>query len=169
MKKTVLWGSLLICMGLVLAACGSGGQNIQAYKIKIERAGEIVVGQAQGCLSQIRAYWAVAEYARVSNMDFATAAREMGGGQTAENLQMMREAKIQIDQLLEGMSEPPEPFEEAFARLEDLYTAYMRIHDFALKPPADMQDLNEQITEMQSGLFQKKTDFDDSLLGISLR
>ena len=169
MKKTAFWGSLLICTGLVLAACGSGGQNIQAYKIKIERAGEIVVGQAQGCLSQIRAYWAVAEYARVSDMDFAEAARQMGSGQTSENLQMMREAKVQIDQLLEGMSEPPDSYQEAFTRFQNLYTAYVRIHDFALKPPADMQDLNEQITEMQSDLFQKKTDLDDSLLGISLR
>ncbi len=153
----------------VLFACGSGGQDIQAYKVKIERSGEIVVGQAQGCLSQIRSYWAIAEYARVSNMDFATAAREMGGGQTSQNLQMMREAKVQIDQLLEGMSDPPEVYQDAYARLQDLYKAYVRIHVFALKPPADMQDLNEHITEMQSDLFQKKTDLDDSLLGISLR
>ncbi len=168
MRRTALWGSIFIVFGM-LASCGRGEQDIAVYKIKIERAGEIVLGQAQGCLSQIRSYWAVAEYARVSNMDFAAAVREMGGDQTAVSLQMMRDAKVQIDRLLEGMSEPPEPYEEAFARLEDLYTAYVLIHDFAIKPPADMQELNEQITEMQSDLFQRKTDLDYSLLGISLR
>ncbi len=169
MKKIGVWGSLLICLGFVLAACGSGVQDTQVYKIKIEKAGEIVVGQAQGCLSQLRSYWTIAEYARVSGMDYATAAREMGGGQASQNLQMMREAKVQIDQLMEGMSEPPEIYRDAFTRLEELYTAYVKVHDFALNPPEDMQDLNERISEMQNDLYQKKTDFDDSLLGLSLK
>ena len=84
--RCVLWAALIL-----LAGCGGGKQRTEAYQLRIESAAELVAGQASACLTQIRSYWAVAEYAKASDMSFEEAAREMQTGQTRQNLRMMED------------------------------------------------------------------------------
>jgi len=159
MNKLRIGGALLACLGL-MAGCGGGTQQTRAYQIKIESVGEVVAQQASACLSQIRSYWAVAEYAKAAEMDFEAAAKEMQTGQTQQNLRTMEEMKGRIDGLLEGLRDPPEEFAEALSLLEDLYSAYVNIHEFALKPTGDMGKLAETIAAMEEDLFEKKAALD---------
>jgi hypothetical protein len=102
MNKLRFSAALLACLGL-LAFCSGGPQQTRAYQVRIESAGELLTGQASACLSQIRAYWAVAEYAKAAEMDFESAAKEMNTGQTRENLRTMGEMKARLDRVLSAV------------------------------------------------------------------
>jgi hypothetical protein len=168
MNRLIIGGAIIAALGLT-AGCGGGPQQTRAYQVRIESAGELVAGQASACLSQIRSYWAVAEYAKAADMDFDSAAREMQTGQTRENLRTMGEMKARIDGLMEGLQEPPEEFADALPLLEDLYAAYVKIHEFALKPTGDMGKLAETIAAMEGDLFEKKAALDRSLAAVVVR
>jgi len=167
--RMLRWGgSLLACFAL-LTGCGGGAQQTQAYQIRIESAAEIVAGQASACLNQIRSYWAVAEYAKASDMSFEEAAKEMQTGQTQQNLRTMEEMKARIDGLLEGLHDPPDEFAGALPLLEELYASYVDIHGFALKPSGDMGKLAETIAAMEDELFAKRAALDSALAAVIVR
>jgi hypothetical protein len=155
-------------LALLNGCGGSTQQQEQAYQIKIESVAEIVAGQATACLSQIRSYWAVAEYARVSDLSFEDAAREMQTGQTQQNLNTMRDMKARIDGLMDGLREPPEAYAEAFPLLEELYSAYVEAHEFALEPSGDMGKLAETISALEADLQEKAAALNQELAAAAL-
>ena len=163
------WGGSLFVGFAILVGCGGGAQQTQTYQIRIESAAEIVAGQASACLNQIRSYWAVAEYAKASEMSFEEAAKEMQTGQTRRNLRTMEEMKARIDGLLEGLHDPPDEFADALPLMEELYTSYLDIHGFALKPSGDMGKLAETIEAMEADLFGKKAALDRELAAAVMR
>jgi hypothetical protein len=169
-NKTRHWGCLTV-LTLLLTGCGGGGgaQEKLAYQLRLETAGELAAKQAMACLSQMRSYWAIAEYAKASEIDFATAARQMQDSQTRANISMMRSMKSDLDGRLEGLSEPPPEFEEAFPKLEALYAVYTEIHTFVTDPPDDMSNLDQTIREFQESLSQAKLEFDRALAVVVLR
>ena len=164
-----IWGCLAV-LALLLSGCGAGGgaQEKMAYKLRLENTGELVAGQATACISQMRSYWAIAEYAKASEIDFATAARQMQDSQTRANISMMRSMKSELDGRLEGLSEHPPEFEDAFAQLKALYEVYTEIHTFVTDPPKDMSDIDATIRTFQDSLSQAKLAFDRAAVSIVL-
>lgn len=157
-----IWGCLAV-LALLLSGCGAGGggaQEMAAYKLRLDSTGELVFGQAQACLSQMRSHWAIAEYAKASEIDFATAARQMQDSQTRANLSTMRRMKTDLDGRLERLSEPATEFEDAFRKLEELHDVYTEIHTFVTDPPEDMSNLDSTIRTFQDSLSQAKLAFD---------
>jgi hypothetical protein len=154
----------------LLVGCGGGApQQVQAYRIKIESAAEILAGQASACLNQIRSYGAVAEYAKVTDLSFEEAAREMQTGQTQQNLSTMRDMKARIDGLMDGLREPPKAYAEALPLLEELYAAYGEIHELALEPSGHMEKLAETISAMEAGLQATAAALNQELAAAALK
>ena len=102
MNRLKIGGTLIAIMGL-LVFCGGGLQQKRAYQVGSSPQGNFFTGQASACLSQIRSYWAVAEYAKAVEMDFESAAKEMNTGQTRENLRTMEEMKATLDSVLSAV------------------------------------------------------------------
>ena len=151
---------LLLGLSIISGCAGSSSQE-EIYRMKIETAGEVVAGQASAGLNMIRSYWTIAEYAKAAGTDYATAAKEMETPQTRETLRMMEQNKSEIDRMLDGLQDPPQRYVEALVLLEELYDAYLSIHEFALDPPADaLQDLSQAINNLEGRLQERKAAFD---------
>lgn len=160
--------SVIAWVVLFWAACGgsSKSKNEVLYSLKLEKTAEIIASQAHACSSQLRSYWAIWEYAKVSEIDFETAAQQMQGGQTSQNLSMMQENKAQIDRLLADLESPPENYAEAFQKLQELYAAYVQMHSQALKPSGDWENLEQRIRTVEDNVFMKKSELDAKLAAV---
>ena len=77
-KSRVLVGLILFVFGL-FSGCSNRAQEERRYEIKVRSLRELIVGQAYACVSQSKAYQAVWEYAKVTEMDFDSAAAQMLG------------------------------------------------------------------------------------------
>ncbi len=155
----------MLVMGWALAwGCGGSGTQEEIYRMKIETAGEVVARQAAAGINMIRSYWTIAEYAKAAGTDYATAAKEMATSQTEETLRMMEQNKSEIDLMLNGLQDPPGKYVEALVLLEELYDAYLSIHEFAQKPPAEaLQDLGQAISSLEDRLLEQKAALDKGL------
>jgi len=159
----IIWG-LLFC-----SVCGgsSRAKDEALYGFKLEKTAGIISSQAHACSSQLRSYWAIWEYAKVSEIDFETAAQQMQGGQASQNLSMMKENKAQIDRLLADLESPPEKYAEAFQKLQKLYAAYLEIHSQALKPSRDWENLEKRIRTMEDNVLARQSELDAQLTAVS--
>jgi uncharacterized protein YdiU (UPF0061 family) len=160
MKKIcVCLAFVYLAMGL-FEGCSNRAQERQRYKIKAQSLGKLIAGQAQACVSQSRAYQAVWEYAKVSEMDFETAAAEMLGPETKQDKTMMIEHKTMIENLLEELKDPPSEFEETYRMLGELYEIYVPLHDLAMDPLDDMEKHMKSVNELYDRIVAKTRDLD---------
>jgi hypothetical protein len=156
---------IVVCCLLTCVFCGgpSKAKDEAIYSFKLQKTSEIIVSQAHACASQLRSYWAVWEYAKASEIDFETAAKQMQGGQRQQNLAMMRENKAEIDRMMTDLKTHPDEFAEAYQKLEELYAAYMEMHKQALEPSGDWENLGNKIGEMEDNVQLKKSELDAKL------
>ncbi len=162
-KNSVCIPALLLVFGLFFG-CGNRAQEEARYTIKAQSLGELMVQQASACVSQSKAYMAVWEYARVSEVDFETAAKDMLGSETRENKAMMVEHKAMIENLLEELSDPSSDFESTYDRLSELYNIYVKLHDLAMDPSDDMQKHMETVDTLMDQALEKKRELDATLV-----
>jgi hypothetical protein len=160
MKKTLACIPVLMLVFGLLSGCGNRAQEEDRYAIKAQSLGELMTRQASACVSQSKAYMAVWEYARVSEVDFKTAAKEMLGAETSENKAMMVEHKSMIENLLEELSNPSSDFESTYDRLSELYGIYVKLHDLAMDPSDDMQKHMETVDTLMDQVLEKKRELD---------
>ena len=101
MKKCQVFGVLIFFAFGLFSGCSNRAQEERKYEIKAQGLGELITQQAYACVSQSKAYQAVWEYAKVSEMDFETAAAQLLGPETRQNKATMVEHKAMIENLLE--------------------------------------------------------------------
>ena len=160
----------LICIPMILFVCGlfSGCTNRaqveRRYEIKAQSLAQFIVSQAQACVSQSKAYQAVWEYARVTEMDFDAAAAQMLGPQTKQNKATMVEHKGMIENMLEELKEPPSKFEETYKRLGELYEIYVQLHDLAMDPLDDMEKHMNSVSKLSDQIVAKAREVDAALV-----
>jgi hypothetical protein len=146
---------------------GCGGSVSEREKMiyanKLEATGNIIVQQASACISQARSYMATWEYAKVSDIDFKTALRELGGEETARNKALMIENRTEIERLIESLQDPPPEYLETLQKLEELEEAYLEIHFLVLEPPESMEDFQDSVVEWEDWLVEVKQEFDSIL------
>jgi hypothetical protein len=160
MKKTLIAVMVLIGAFIFSVSCSNRAQEEEEYKIKAEGIGEAIVSQAKGCVSQSKAYRTAWEYAKVTEMDFDAAVKEILSGDMEANKQMMLENKARIDKMLEGLEGPPEKYEEAHKKLKELYEVYIKLHKLALKPMKDIEKHEASVNGLVSQILKKKMDLD---------
>jgi len=161
MKKILT--SIMVLMGasVFLINCSNKAQEEEEYKIKAKGMGDVIVSQAQGCISQSKAYRTAWEYAKATEMDFDSAVKEILSGDMEANKQMMVENKARIDKMLE---DAPEKYEEAHKNLKELYDTYVKLHKLALKPLKDMEKHEAAVNDLASQILKKKKELDAVLL-----
>jgi hypothetical protein len=164
MKKSLISALIFLPVIVYFSGCGSQQREERAYGIKAQGLGELIVGQASACVSQSRAYLAVWEYAKVSEMEFEEAAAEMLGAETKQNKAMMVENKAMIETLLEELKDPPKKYEESYKKLMELYEIYVQLHNLALDPSGDMEEHNEKVNSLADRIAEKKRELDATLI-----
>ena len=162
-KRKILIGSMGICL-VIFSGCGNRAQVEKSYEITASKVGQLMISQAEACISQSRAYQAVWEYAKVSDMDFKSAAKEMLGPQTSQNKATMVENKSMIESLLEDLKEPPAKFEETHKKLEELYEIYVKLHDLAMDPLDDMDKHMKSVGELSDQIAEKARELNAALI-----
>ncbi len=164
MKKSLISALVFLPVFVYFAGCGNQGREERAYEIKAQGLGELIAKQASACVSQSRAYMAVWEYAKVSEMEFEEAAAEMLGAETKKNQAMMVENKSMIEKFLEELKEPPKKYEESYKKLTELYEIYVQLHTLALDPSDDMNEHNEKVNNLADRIAEKKRELDATLI-----
>lgn len=164
MKKTFVCIPVLMLVFGLFSGCGNRAREEREYAIKAQSLGELMAQQASACVSQSKAYMAVWEYARVSEVDFETAAKEMLGAETRENKAMMVEHKSMIENLLEELSDPSSGFESTYDRLSELYDIYVKLHDLGMEPSDDMQRHMETVDMLMDQVLEKKRELDATIV-----
>ncbi len=160
MKKCLASIAILSFSFGLFSGCSDRTQELQKYKIKAQGLGELMTQQAYACVSQSKAYQAVWEYAKVSEMDFETAAAQMLGTETKQNKAMMIEHKSMIENLMEELKNPPSQFEETYKRVVELYEIYVQLHDLAMDPLDDMEKHVDSVNELSDKTAAKKQELD---------
>lgn len=164
MKKCLTMALIFLFVICLFVGCTNRAQKERQYEIKAHSLGELIVNQAYACVSQSRAYQAVWEYAKVSEMDFKSAAAQMLGPETKQNKAMMVEHKAMIEDLLEELKEPPSKFEETYKRLGELYEIYVPLHDLAMDPLDDVDKHMKSVNELSDQIVEKARELDAALV-----
>lgn len=150
----------------MLSGCGDGNKELKRslYLKKAEAAAGVIVNQASACTNLARSYLATWEYAKVSGIDFAQAMREMHGQSTTENKIMMKGNKLDIDELVESLEDPPSGCEEIYQSVKAMHQKYNDIHFLVLEPPNDMAKLQEKVIELENDLIDLSQELESLLL-----
>lgn len=160
MKKCQVFGVLIFFAFGLFSGCSNRAQEERKYEIKAQGLGELITQQAYACVSQSKAYQAVWEYAKVSEMDFETAAAQLLGPETRQNKATMVEHKAMIENLLEELKEIPSRFEETYKRLGELYEIYVQLHDLAMDPLNDMDKHMKSVNKLSDQIVEKARELD---------
>jgi len=158
-KYLVSFAFIFLAFGL-FSGCSNSAQEVQKYKIKAQGLGELIAQQAYACVTQSKAYQAVWEYAKVSEMDFEMAVVQMLGPETKQNIATMIEHKSMIENLLEELKDPPSRFEETYKRLDELYEIYVQLHDLAMDPRDDMVKHMNSVNKLSDQIVEKARELD---------
>ena len=160
MKKSLVLAALVFFVFGLFLGCSNRAQEEQKYEIKAQGLGRLIVQQASACVSQSKAYLAVWEYAKVSEMDFETAAAQMLGSETKQNKAMMVEHKAMIEGLLEELKDPPSRFESTYEKLVELHEIYVKLHDLAMDPSDDMENHMKSVNKLSDQILEKTREMD---------
>ena len=160
MKKCRILGILVLFFFGLFSGCSNRAQEEKRYEIKAQGLGELITQQAYACVSQSKAYQAVWEYAKVSEIDFETAAAQLLGPEMKQNKAMMVEHKAMIEKLLEELIEPPSRFEQTYKRLGELYEIYVQLHDLGMNPLDDMDKHMKSVSKLSDQIVEKTRELD---------
>lgn len=166
-EKTFLLGFIVIC--LVFSSCGAGNKELKMsmYLKKAEATADVIIKQASACTSLARSYMATWEYARVSGIDFAQAMREMYGQSTTENKIMMKGNKLDIDELVVSLENPPSGCEEIYEMIKTMHQKYSEIHFLVLEPLEDMEKFQEMVMDLENDLMDLREELESLLISLT--
>ena len=164
MKKYLILSAFYFLIFSLFSGCSNRAQEEQKYEIKAQGLGKLIAQQASACVSQSKAYQAVWEYAKVSDMDFETAAAQMLGPETKQNKAMMVEHKLMIEDLLEELKDPPSRFEDTYKKLAELHEIYVKLHDLAMDPSDDMDEHMKSVNKLSGQILEKSRELDATFI-----
>ncbi len=157
----------IVAAGLILALVGCGGgqaQKEKAYRLWAGMASEAVFGEAQACIAQCRSHVVTLEYARVAEIDFATAQASMQTPSGGDSRAMIRTGRTTVDEHMARIPECPEACGDMRAQLSAIYDTYDQIYALATNPGTSTRKLNASVNELERMLFERKNDFDRSAM-----
>jgi hypothetical protein len=142
---------------IILAfSCQNKGKEEAMYAIRVGEIGDVVLVQSSACLSQSKAYTAVWEYTKVTGEDFDSAARHILGPGRAEAKGQFLEMKMNIDDLLQKVKDPPDKHKAAYEKLIAMYGLYIKLHDLALKPTAPQAEYEASVYKLYDMLLKER-------------
>ena len=145
-QNFIKWAGGFSLLLIILAGCGQSKKQAVLYLEKAKGLGSIIMKQSSSFVSMNRMYNTVWEYAKVTEMDFASAYDEMMGTRPDSLKLDMDVNKVKITQLMGLAVKPPKDMDRVHERLTELYEMYLDFHDFMMKKPGGSQDeYNEEL------------------------
>lgn len=168
MRKYLRCTAALILLGLGMTACGGSKQRTFLYLEKARGLGDVILNQAGADLNVCKMYDAVWEYAKVSDMDFKTAQREMMGGRPEALFLEMDTNQEMLVRMIGLTNNPPRDCRDIQAKLDGLYAKYKKFHRFIRKEPTLSQDKYKQkIQTFMDELTELKEELDQEIVLVS--
>jgi hypothetical protein len=167
-KKNTIVILVLIGVCLVLSGCGAGNKELKTslYLKKAETTASIIINQASACTNLARSYMVTWEYAKVSGIDFTQAMREMHGQSTTENKIMMKSNKLDIDELMVSLGDPPSGCEEIHEMIKAMHQKYSEIHSLVLELPDDMEKFQGTVIDLENDLMELSEGLESLLINL---
>jgi hypothetical protein len=170
MKKHIwpVFSAVVVLLGLGVTACGGGEQRTFLYLEKARGLGDVIMKQAGADLNICKMYDTVWEYARVSDMDFETAQREMMGGRVEALFLEMDTNQEMLVRMLGLTENPPRNCRDIQIKLDGLYSRYKKFHRFIRKNPTlPQKQYKQKVQAFMDDLAELKEELDQVIVNAS--
>lgn len=155
---------LIFCVFFLDIGCQNKDKKEAIYALRLGELRDVILVQSEACLNQSKAYSAVWEYAKVTGEDFERAARHILGPARAEAQSQFRMNKMNIDDFMQRIENPPEKYRSSHEKLLEIYALYVKLHDLALKPAAPQEEYEASVYKLYDELLKEASKL-NTLLG----
>ena len=141
MRKSNTTTQLIILgvMTVLLVCCGQSKRQSLFFLEKAKDLGEIIIKQASGDMNLCKMYNTVWEYAKVTDLDFQSAYREMM--LDTSEIEMQMETNMQMmDRIMNMVKSPPKNMAGIHDKLIELRESYLEFNKFIYQLPQVSQE-----------------------------
>ena len=153
----------LIFLGVLtvlLVCCGQSQRQSLFYLEKAIGLGDIIIKQASADMNLCNMYNTVWEYARVTDMDFQSAYKEMMLDTSEIKMQMETNMEM-MDRMMNMVENPPENMTGIHDKLIELREAYLEFNKFVFQLPQVSQErFNAEVDAYIANINSLKADLD---------
>jgi len=133
-QMIILW-----VMTVLLVYCGQSKKQSLFFLEKAKGLGEIIIKQASGDMNLCNMYNTVWEYAKVTDLDFQSAYKEMMLD-TSETKMLMETNMQMMDRLMNMVKDPPKNMTGILDKLIELRESYLEFNKFIYQLPQVSQE-----------------------------
>ena len=141
MRKSNTTTQLIILgvMTVLLVCCGQSKRQSLFFLEKAKSLGGIIIKQASGDMNLCKMYNTVWEYAKVTDLDFQSAYREMM--LDTSEIEMQMETNMQMmDRIMNMVKSPPKNMTGIHDKLIELRESYLEFNKFIFQLPQVSQE-----------------------------
>ena len=141
MRKSNTTTQLIILgvMTVLLVCCGQSKRQSLFFLEKAKGLGEIIIKQASADMNLSKMYNTVWEYAKVTDLDFQSAYREMM--LDTSEIEMQMETNMQMmDRIMNMVKSPPKNMTGIHDKLIELRESYLEFNKFIFQLPQVSQE-----------------------------
>ena len=162
MRKSNTVTQLLILgiMTVFLLCCGQSKKQSLIFLEKAKGLGGIIAKQALGDMNLCKMYNTVWEYARVTDLDFESAYREMM--LDTSEIEMQMETNMQMmDRMMNMVKNPPNNMTGIRDKLIELHESYLEFNEFIYQvPQVSQEEFNAEADAYLANIHSLKSDLD---------
>jgi hypothetical protein len=146
---------LILCLFFLNISCQSKAKEEALYALRVGELADVILVQSSACISQVKAYSAVWEYTKVTGEDFESAAGHILGQTRAETKGRFNLNKMNIDDFMQKVENPPEKYRSSHEKLLELYSIYLKLHDLTLKPTSPQEEYETSVYKLYDELLKE--------------
>ncbi len=125
------------------------------YAFRVGELANVILTMSSACISQVKAYSAVWEYTKVTGEDFDSAARHILGASRAETKGQFQLNKMNIEDFLQKVENPPDKYKSSHEKLLEIYNIYIKLNDLSLKPTGPQEKYEASVYKLYDELLKE--------------
>ena len=146
---------LLLCVLCTHISCQNKAKKEAMYAFRVGELANVILTMSSACISQVKAYSAVWEYTKVTGEDFDSAARHILGAARAETKGQFQLNKMNIEDFLQKVENPPDKYKSSHEKLLEIYNIYIKLNDLSLKPTAPQEKYEASVYKLYDELLKE--------------
>jgi hypothetical protein len=151
---------ILVVTAVLLVCCGPSKRQSLIFLEKGKGLGEIIAKQASGDMNLCKMYNTVWEYAKVTDLDFQSAYREMMLD-TSDIKQQMETNLETMDRMMKMVKSPPKNMAGIYDKLIELHESYLEFNEFVYQlPQASQKEFNAKADAYLANINSLKDELD---------
>lgn len=162
MRKSNTTKQLIILwvMTVLLVCCGQSKRQSLFFLEKARGLGEIIIKQASDNMNLCKMYNTVWEYAKVTDLDFQSAYREMM--LDTSEIEMQMETNMQMmDRIMNMVKSPPKNMTGIHDQLIELRELYLEFNEFIFQlPQVSQEEFNAEVDAYVENINSLKGELD---------